>query len=76
MRQSAMNPAVKHGVILGIAAIAAALALSALIMNWEGGAGPAINMAQPNTTLEEGRAATTDPVQKAPEHEFPNSLLD
>jgi hypothetical protein len=65
----------RHGIVLGIAAIAAALALSALFMNWEGGTGPT-SASLPNTTLEEGRAATTDPVRKAPEHEFPNSLLD
>lgn len=66
----------RHGIILGIAAIAAGLALSALFLNWESGPNSG-DTALPNIALQEGRAATTtDPVQKAPEHEFPKSLLD
>lgn len=66
----------RHGIILGIAAIAAALALGALFADWE--SGPNLgDTALPNIALQEGRAATaTDPAGKAPEHEFPKSLLD
>jgi hypothetical protein len=74
-----MEHAMKHGVILGIAAIAAALALSALFMNWESGSRPG-DTAQSDITLKEGRAATaTDPAAKEsgpPEPEFPKWLLD
>lgn len=74
-----MEHAMKHGVILGIAAIAAALALSALLLNWESGPGMG-NTAQSDIALQEGRAATaTDPAAKeprSPEPAFPTSLLD
>lgn len=67
----------KHGVILGIAAIAAALAWGALVADWEGGPGPGDTAALPNIALQEGRAATaTDPANPMPQHEFPKSLLD
>ncbi|BCJ90933.1 hypothetical protein IZ6_16680 [Terrihabitans soli] len=66
----------KHGLILGIAAAAVALVLSALFVNWESGPGPG-DTALPNIALEEGRAATaTDPANPSPVHEFPTSLLD
>ena len=53
----------KHGLIAGIAAIAIALAVSALLVNWE--QGPAPNSAGlPDMNIQEGRAATTtDPAQ-------------
>lgn len=73
-----MKQAINHGVILGIAAIATALALSALLLNWEGGPVPGTT-AFSTGALKEGRAATTtDPARKAtpPEQEFPKSLLD
>jgi hypothetical protein len=77
-----MKQVTKHGVVLGIAAISAALAVSALVMNWE--SGPRLrNTAQSDIALKEGRAATaTDPAakeaseQKAPAPAFPTSLLD
>jgi hypothetical protein len=67
----------KHGVILGIAAIAVALVMGALFADWESGpAGPG-DTALPNIAMQEGRAATaTDPANPAPEHIFPTSLLD
>lgn len=71
-----MRQTVNHGVMLGIAVIAAALALSALFMNWESGPIPR-NTAQSDIALKQGRAATTtDPAQKTPDHELPKSLLD
>ena len=53
----------KHGFIAGIAAIAIALAVGALLANWE--QGPAPNSAGlPDKAMIEGRAATTtDPAQ-------------
>jgi hypothetical protein len=66
----------KHGIVLGIAAIAAALAFGALFADWESGGGSG-DTAMPDIALQEGRAATaTDPANPAPEHELPKSLLD
>lgn len=59
----------RHGVIAGIAAIAMALAMGALLATWE--KGPAPNEAGlPNTAMQEGRAATaTDPASKGLDYE-------
>jgi hypothetical protein len=66
----------KHGLILGIAALAVALVAGALFADWESGPGPG-DTALPNIALQEGRAATaTDPAGLVPTHEFPKSLLD
>jgi hypothetical protein len=66
----------KHGLILGIAAIAIALVTGALFADWESGPGPG-DTALPNIAMQEGRAATaTDPANPAAEHVFPTSLLD
>jgi hypothetical protein len=68
----------KHGLIAGIAAIAVALALGALLANWERGPG-AGDTAMPNLALQDGRAATaTDPAVPMPpaEPDFPKTLTD
>jgi hypothetical protein len=68
----------RHGIIAGIAAIAVALALGALLANWERGPNPG-DTAMPNIALQEGRAATaTDPANPLPahEHDFPKTLTD
>jgi hypothetical protein len=51
----------RHGLIAGIAAIAIALAVGALLANWEKGFAPD-SAALPNASMQDGRAATaTDP---------------
>ena len=51
----------RHGLIVGIAAIAIALAIGALLATWEKGDLPN-EAGLPNTAMQEGRAATgTDP---------------
>jgi hypothetical protein len=51
----------RHGLIAGIAAIAFALALGALLANWERGPNTR-EAAVPETAVQDGRAATaTDP---------------
>lgn len=64
----------RHGAIVGIAAIAVALVMGALFADWESGSAPGSTA---NIALQEGRAATaTDPANPASEHVFPISLLD
>jgi hypothetical protein len=58
----------RPGVIAGIAAIAMALAIGALLATWE--KGPAPNKAGlPDTAMQEGRAAATDPASKGLDYE-------
>lgn len=55
----------RHGLILGIAAVAVALAIGALLATWESGRSTSASL--PGNTMEEGRAATTtDPANPAP----------
>ena len=66
----------RHGLIAGIAAVAIALALGALLANWERGPDTASLMPQ-NEVMQEGRAATaTDPANPEPSHpNFPKVLM-
>ena len=51
----------RRGLVAGIAAIAIAMAIGALLATWER-SGPPNEAGLPNTAMQEGRAATgTDP---------------
>ena len=55
----------QHGLIAGIAAVAIALAIGALLATWESGSSTSASL--PGKTMEEGRAATaTDPSNPDP----------
>ncbi|MFC5068778.1 hypothetical protein [Flaviflagellibacter deserti] len=49
----------RHGLIAGIAAIAIALAMGALLATWDGGSGPNSAGLSTREPMQEGRAATT-----------------
>jgi hypothetical protein len=54
----------RHGLIAGIAAVAIALAIGALLATWESGN---MTASLSGKSMEEGRAATsTDPANPAP----------
>jgi hypothetical protein len=63
----------RHGLIAGIAAIAVALAMGALLVTWDGGSGPNSAGLATHQPMQEGRAATTtDPNGPAlPNHNEP-----